>query len=228
MREKFLSIATHEFRTPLANIRAYAESLDVGHDLDLGLRKQFYNIIQSESSRLSQLVDDLLDISRMQAGSLSLDRRETDLSRLVDDVLTKVNAQMREKELQFRCELPPKFPKAAIDKGKLTAALVNLLGNAAKYTPNGGDVTFRVEVASQQVKFTVTDTGIGISPEELPRVFDRFYRSNDERVRQITGSGLGLALTQEISRLHGGDVAVESTLNQGSTFRLSIPLDSAA
>lgn len=216
MRDRFLAIATHEFRTPLANIRAYAESLDLGLDLDPESRKQFYNIIQSESLRLSQLVDDLLDISRMQAGSLALDRHETDLGRLVEEATSKVQAQMREKELRFRCEIPPKFPKAIVDKSKLTAALVNLLGNAAKYTPPGGEVTFRVEVAAQTRKFSVSDTGIGISAEELPRVFERFYRSADERVRGITGSGLGLALTQEISRLHGGDVVVESTLNQGA------------
>ena len=228
MRERFLSAATHEFRTPLANIRAYAESLDLGHDIDAEERKRFYNVIQAESLRLSQLVDDLLDISRMQAGALALELRETDLGRLVEEASSKVAGQMREKNLQFRCELPPKFPKAAVDKSKLTSALINLLGNAAKYTPDGGCVTFRVEIAPQNIQFSITDTGIGIASEELPRVFERFYRSNDDRVRDITGSGLGLALAQEIARLHGGDVDVESTLDKGSTFRLSIPLCSAA
>lgn len=225
MREKFLSAATHEFRTPLANIRAYAESLDLGHDIDAEERKRFYNVIQSESLRLSQLVDDLLDISRMQAGAMSLDRRETDLGRLVEEVAAKVQAQMRDKQLLFRCELPPKFPKIVADKGQLTAALVNLLGNAAKYTPEGGKVTFRVDVGAQLVQFSVTDTGIGIAPDELPHLFERFFRGNDERVREVSGSGLGLALAQEIARLHGGEIVVESVFNQGSTFHLSIPLD---
>lgn len=228
MREKFLAAATHEFRTPLANIRAYSESLDMSDDFDAESRKRFYNVIQSESVRLSQLVDDLLDISRMQAGALALENRETDLGRLIEEASAKIQGQMMEKNLQFRIELPPKFPKASVDKGKLTAALVNLLGNAAKYTPEGGRVTFRVDVASENVQFSVTDTGIGIAPEELPKVFDRFFRSNDDRVRDISGSGLGLALAQEIARLHGGDIAVESTLNVGSTFRMSIPLSSAA
>jgi two-component system, OmpR family, phosphate regulon sensor histidine kinase PhoR len=228
MREKFLAAATHEFRTPLANIRAYAESLDLGHDIDAEGRKRFYNVIQSESLRLSQLVDDLLDISRMQAGAFALESRETDLGRLVEEASTKVLGQMREKQLQFRSELPPKFPKATVDKSKLTAALINLLGNAVKYTPAGGRVTFRVDVAAEKIQFSITDTGIGIASEELPHVFDRFFRSNDDRVRDVTGSGLGLALAQEIARLHGGDIAVESTLNKGSTFRMSIPLGSAA
>ena len=228
MREKFLAAATHEFRTPLANIRAYSESLDMGDEFDVESRKRFYNVIQSESLRLSQLVDDLLDISRMQAGALALENRETDLGRLIEEASAKILGQMREKNLQFRVELPPKFPKASVDKGKLTAALVNLLGNAAKYTPDGGRVTFRVDIASENVQFSITDTGIGIAPDELPKVFDRFFRSNDDRVRDISGSGLGLALAQEIARLHGGDIAVESTLNVGSTFRMSIPLSSAA
>lgn len=228
MRDQFLATATHEFRTPLANIRAYAESLDMSDDLDPESRKRFYNVIQSESLRLSQLVDDLLDISRMQAGAMALDCRETDLGRLVEEVSQKVAAEMQEKSLDYRCELPPKYPKLSVDKGKLAAAIINLLGNAAKYTPSGGRVTFRVDVNSQQVEFAISDSGIGISAEDLPRVFDRFYRCSDDRVREITGSGLGLALTQEVARLHGGDVTVESQLNQGSTFRITLPLDSTA
>lgn len=228
MRDQFLATATHEFRTPLANIRAYAESLDMSDDLDPESRKHFYNVIQSESLRLSQLVDDLLDISRMQAGAMALDCRETDLGRLVEEVSQKVTAEMQEKSLDYRCELPPKYPKVSVDKGKLAAAIVNLLGNAAKYTPKGGRVTFRVDVNSRQVEFIVSDSGIGISSEDLPRVFDRFYRCSDDRVREITGSGLGLALTQEVARLHGGDVSVESQLNQGSTFRITLPLDATA
>lgn len=228
MRDQFLATATHEFRTPLANIRAYAESLDMSDDLDPESRKRFYNVIQSESLRLSQLVDDLLDISRMQAGAMSLDCRETDLGRLVEEISQKVAAEMQEKSLDYRCELPPKYPKLSVDKGKLAAAIINLLGNAAKYTPAGGRVTFRVDVNSRQIEFAVTDSGIGISSEDLPRVFERFYRCSDDRVREITGSGLGLALTQEVARLHGGDVSVESQLNQGSTFRITLPLDAMA
>jgi len=185
-------------------------------------------VIQSESLRLSQLVDDLLDISRMQAGAMALDCRETDLGRLVEEISQKVEGEMQDKNLEYRIELPPKYPKLSLDKGKLTAALVNMLGNAAKYTPDGGRVTFRVDVNSKQVEFAVTDSGIGISEEDLPRVFERFYRCNDDRVREITGSGLGLALTQEVARLHGGDISVESKLNEGSTFRIKIPLDSTA
>jgi signal transduction histidine kinase len=107
----------------------------------------------------------------------------------------------------------------------LSAALVNLLGNATKYTPEGGRVSFRVDASQHKLQFTVSDTGFGIASEDLPHLFERFYRSNDDRVRDLSGSGLGLALTREVARLHGGDVTVESQLNQGSTFCLTIPLE---
>lgn len=226
MRDKFLATATHELRTPLANIRAYAEALSIDEDVDPETQKQFYNVIQSEAVRLSQLIDDLLDVSRMQAGALAIDRRTTDLSRLVEEVAAKVEGAMKSKEIDFQCEFPPKFPKVLVDKSKIAAALVNLLGNAAKYTPDGGRVAFRVDANERQLEFSVADTGIGISPESLPHVFERFYRCDDERVRDIPGSGLGLSLTQEIARLHGGDLNVESELNVGSIFRLTLPIDS--
>ncbi|MAT72341.1 MAG: hypothetical protein CMJ58_22795 [Planctomycetaceae bacterium] len=225
MRDKFLATATHELRTPLANIRAYAEALSTGDDIDPESQKQFFNVIESEAVRLSQLIDDLLDVSRMQAGALAIDRREVDLSRLVDDVARKVEGTMQSREIEFLCEFPPKYPKVLADKSKLAAALVNLLGNAAKYTPEGGRVTFRVEATDRKLDFSVADTGIGISPEDLPRVCERFYRCNDERVNGIPGSGLGLSLTQEIARLHGGELTVDSELNVGSIFHLSIPIE---
>jgi PAS domain S-box-containing protein len=225
MREKFLASATHELRTPLANIHAYAESLTVADDIDPESQKRFYNIIQTEAARLTKLINDLLDVNRMQAGSFSLDLHETDLSRLVEEAAKKVQAQSQEKQLDFRVDISPKLPKVMVDKPKLVAALVNLLGNAMKYTPEHGRVSFAVDANAQQLEFVVTDTGIGIAPEELPHVFDKFFRSDDERVRDIPGSGLGLAFTQEVARLHGGDIEVASTLNQGSSFRLTLPLE---
>ena len=227
-RENFLATATHELRTPLANIHAYAESLTVADDIDPESQKKFYNIIQAEAARLTKLINDLLDVNRMQAGSFSLDLHETDLSRLVEEAAEKVKAQSQEKHLDFRVDISPKLPKVMVDKNKLVSALVNLLGNAMKYTPDHGRVSFAVDANAQQLEFVVTDTGIGIAPEELSHVFDKFFRSDDERVRDIPGSGLGLAFTQEVARLHGGDVEVASVLNKGTTFRLTLPLEQFA
>jgi two-component system phosphate regulon sensor histidine kinase PhoR len=133
----------------------------------------------------------------------------------------------QQKQVRFDTKFPAKFPKIRLDKDKFAAALVNLLGNAVKYTPEGGQVTFSVEVAVSQINFIVEDSGIGIAPNELPRLGEKFFRSADERVRGINGSGLGLTFTQEVARLHGGKLAVTSELNKGSRFTLSLPLSNA-
>ena len=223
-REQFVAAATHELRTPLASIRAYAETLATRENINREQQKRFFNTIQSEASRLGRFIDDLLDVSRMQAGSLSLDCHETDLSRLINETVEKIRPTMEAKQLDFRVELPAKLPTIIVDKGKISAALVNLLGNAAKYTPDSGRVSLRVSCSAQRIELAVTDTGIGISEAELPSIFGRFFRSEDERVRDISGSGLGLTFTQEVARLHGGDVKVESELHKGSTFCLTLPI----
>jgi len=224
MREQFVSTASHELRTPLANIKAYAETLVVSDGIDVEKQKEFCNTIQTEATRLGRFVDDLLEVTRMQAGSLSLDKRETDIARLLEEVCDKLKGQMEQKDIDFQSEFPAKLPKLTVDKDKVFAALVNLLGNAVKYTPEGGQVRFRVETEDPLLSFSVEDTGIGIAPGELEKVFDKFYRSEDERVRSTMGSGLGLAFTKEVARLHGGDVTVHSELNKGTRFTLSIPL----
>jgi len=224
MREEFVSMATHELRTPLANICAYAETLSVTDEIDVEQQKQFYNIILTEATRLSRFVDELLDVSRMEAGSMSIDKRETDLERLLQEIGSKVRPEMERKQIDFTISLPPKLPSMTIDKDSISAALVNLLGNACKYTPDGGEVVFTVAMEDQEIFFHVQDTGIGISAEELPHVFEKFFRSEDVRVRDITGTGLGLAFTHEVARLHGGRIDVTSELGEGSTFSFVLPV----
>ena len=224
MREQFVSTASHELRTPLANIRAYAETLSVADGLDVQKQKEFCNTIHSEAARLGRFVDDLLDVTRMQVGSMTLNRHETDIARLIDDVCAKIAGQVAQNHITFNTEFPPKIPEVAVDKDKLSAALVNLLGNALKYSPEGGEINFRVERAQNQLSFSVEDSGIGIAAEELPHIFDKFFRSDDDRVQSLTGTGLGLAFTKEVARLHGGDVTVHSELDKGTRFTLTIPV----
>lgn len=227
-RNEFVSTATHELRTPLANIRAYAETLVTHEAIDLEQQKEFCNIINAEATRLSRFVDAVLNVSQIESGSFAIDRHETELDRLLQNVIDHVRPQMVQKEIDFTVELPPKLPKLHLDKDKFQAALVNLLGNAAKYTPDGGVVSFRVEAKPSQLLFHVQDSGIGIAPEELPRVFEKFYRSTDPRVAMLAGNGLGLAFTQEIVRLHGGRIQVESTLDEGSQFTIQLPIPAGA
>ncbi|OYW24954.1 MAG: hypothetical protein B7Z55_00725 [Planctomycetales bacterium 12-60-4] len=222
-RNQFVFTATHELRTPLANIKAYAETLAFHDDIDVEEQKRFYNTIGAEATRLSRFVDELLNVSRMQSGALALSRNETDIRRLVEEVVEHVRPEMEGKLIRFEMLLSPKLPKLMVDKDKVAASLVNLLGNATKYTPEQGRVRLEVEADAGEVRFRVEDSGIGISEKELPKVFDKFFRSADERVQEITGTGLGLAFTQEVARLHGGKVLVHSELNKGSQFTLALP-----
>jgi two-component system phosphate regulon sensor histidine kinase PhoR len=224
MRNQFVNSATHELRTPLANIKAYAETLVLSEMLDVERQKEFCNTISAEVTRLARFIDDLLSISSMEVGSLSLARQETDMERMMREVVEKVRPQMAQKQITLRCALPEKWPKMRLDKDKITAALVNLLGNAAKYTPEKGYVQLKVEVKSDAVTIEVEDNGIGISAADLPKVFDKFFRSPDPRVQQETGSGLGLSLVQEVVRLHGGKLHVHSELNKGSRFIVTLPI----
>jgi two-component system phosphate regulon sensor histidine kinase PhoR len=224
MRNQFVDTATHELRTPLANIKAYAETLALTEMIDVEQQKQFLNTINAEATRLARFVDDLLNVSSIEVGSLTLSKQMTDLGRMLNEVLAKVRAQMEDKKLTFETLFPEKFPEPALDKDKVAAVLVNLLGNAAKYTPEGGRVSFRVRPNGENLEISIEDTGVGISEQDLPRVFEKFFRSNDPRVQEQTGTGLGLSLAREVVRLHGGDITVESKLDKGSTFHVTLPL----
>jgi len=224
MRDQFVTTATHELRTPLANIKTYAETLTLTEVLNPEQQKKFLNTIHTEASRLARFVDDLLSVNSMEVGSLTVDRRETDVLRLLGEVTTKVQPQMDEKQIRLDTTLPPKLAKLHVDKDKLAATLVNLLSNATKYTPQGGEVALRTKVTEQALVIEVIDSGYGISADELPKVFDKFFRSADPRVQQEAGSGLGLSLAREVARLHGGNLRVNSELEKGTTFTLTLPL----
>lgn len=224
-RNQFVATATHELRTPLTNIKAYAETLADFEDIEPQQQREFYNIINSEATRLSRFIDDLLNVSQMESGALSLARHETDVKRLAEEVLEQIQPEAKRKQIEIEEVIPVKIPKLKVDKDKITAALVNLLGNAVKYTPDEGHVRFKIETDAKEIHFHVEDTGMGISESEVDKVFEKFYRSDDRRVRSLTGSGLGLSYTQEVARLHGGRVAVDSELNVGSRFTLSLPFN---
>lgn len=224
MRDQFIDAATHELRTPLANIKAYSETLATCQTIDVDQQKEFCNIINSEVTRLARFVDDLLSISSMESGSLTIERQKTDSARMFAEVISKVEPLMKQKEIEFEVHLPEKMQELQLDKDKIVAVLVNLLGNAAKYTPSGGRVSLRVKLDADQLQVAVEDTGMGIAADELPKVFEKFFRSADPRVQSETGTGLGLALAREVVRMHGGDITAESQLDQGSTFTAAIPV----
>ncbi|MCA9266904.1 MAG: PAS domain-containing protein [Planctomycetales bacterium] len=224
MRSQFMDAATHELRTPLANIKAYAETLASMDEPDLESQKEFCNTINSEATRLARFVDDMLSISSMEVGSLSIERQNVDPRRLIDEIVEKMRPLVRQKSLTFDVDTPAKMPEVQLDKDKMSAVLINLLGNAVKYTPPQGRVALRVKFTETHMLIDVEDTGMGISEAELPRVFEKFFRSSDPRVLEQSGTGLGLSLAREVVRLHGGDITVQSQVDRGSTFSVTIPL----
>ena len=223
-RDQFIDAATHELRTPLSNIKAYAETLVTSDAIEVEQQKEFCNIINSEVTRLARFVDDLLSISSMEAGSISIERERTNSARLFEEVLAKVQPLMNQKAIDFDVQLPEKMEELQLDKDKIVAVLVNMLGNAVKYTPTKGRVSLRVKLDETQLQIAVEDTGVGIAADELPKVFDKFFRSSDPRIQQETGSGLGLSLAREVIRMHGGEIHVESQIDQGTTFLATLPL----
>ncbi|MFN3166835.1 MAG: ATP-binding protein [Phycisphaeraceae bacterium] len=224
-RHDFVSRATHELRTPLTNIRLYVETAQEDGEDDKELRGECLNVISRESQRLERLVSEMLSVSEIEAGSMTIRRDDVRLDQLFKSLEQDYSANAKNKNIDLRFDLPPKLPAVQGDRDKLAIVLQNLLGNAIKYTPEGGKVSVGVDLSATELNVEVRDSGIGIGEDDLPRVFEKFYRANDPRLGDITGSGLGLALSHEIVRLHGGELTAESVLNQGSTFRLVLPIN---
>jgi len=227
-RGAFVAQATHELRTPLTNIRLYLETiLDEGENAP-AVRANGLNVISQEVVRLDRMVGDILSVAEIEAGSLKLKRDDVHLDVLFETLEKDYAAQASDKQISLRFDLPPKFPVIQADRDKVALGLHNLIGNALKYTLSGGSVTVRVTADRGQLKVDVTDTGIGIAPDDCERIFDKFYRARDKRVADTTGSGLGLAIAREVTRLHGGDITVQSEPNTGSTFTFVLPLTKEA
>lgn len=223
-RHDFVNRATHELRTPLTNIRLYVETAQTDGEEDKELRGECLNVINRESQRLERLVNEMLSVSEIEAGSLTIRRDDVRLDQLFKSLEQDYKQNASQKNIDLRFDLPPKLPAIQGDRDKLAIVAQNLLGNAIKYTPEGGEVSIGVDLSPTELVIEVRDSGIGISEEDQQHVFEKFYRANDPRLGDITGSGLGLALAHEIIRLHGGELSVESELNEGSTFRVVLPI----
>lgn len=222
-RNAFVAQATHELRTPLTNIRLYVDGLLEEPDLEPAKRAQSINVISQEARRLERIVGDMLSVAEIEAGQLKLRRGDVRLDALFTELKADFQEQAEHKEIKLVFELPPKLSVIGGDRDKIVLALHNLIGNAIKYTPAGGEVTVRVREEGANLIVDVADNGIGIKSEECELIFDKFYRAKDKRIAGITGSGLGLALAREVARLHGGDITVHSQVDKGSTFTLHLP-----
>jgi len=219
----FIANVAHEFLTPLTTIKSYNEMLMEDEIEDKEMQREFYNTISEETSRLSRLIQNLLNLAKIEMGSLSLNTGLVKTDWLVQDSLATIESPAQKKEIILEKDLPDNFPSLVGDKELLKTALINILGNAVKYSPKETTIRFSLHEDDEMVTFEVKDQGHGIGKEDLPHIFDKFYRSKDQNVAEQTGSGLGLAMTAVIIHLHGGEIEVESEPGEGSRFIIRIP-----
>lgn len=229
MKNDFIIHVSHEFKTPLASITAYSEMLVDGEAADEKTREEFYSIIQDQAQRLNRLIEDVLNISRIESGLIKVNKEPVSTALIVRDAVQMIKSYAAEKKITVEDQTAMVFDQVSADKDMISQVVVNLLSNAVKYTPNGGKITVNSEVneSEQVVRVTITDTGVGIPAEELPRVFDKFYRVKANN-KCAKGSGLGLNLVKQIvEKVHQGRVFVTSQVGKGSSFGFELPLIAA-
>lgn len=223
VRRDFVANVSHEFKTPLTNIQGYSETLLTGALDDTANRRRFVEIIRDHARRLARLTDDLLKLSRIEAGRLELEMRPIRVDTLVKGCVESSRFNAEARGLQIRADVQENAPAIRGDSTWLGEVLQNLLDNALQYTPSGGQIDILARANGHAVTFTVADTGIGIPQSDLERIFERFYRVDAARSREAGGTGLGLAIARHIVDAHGGRIWVESAVGHGSRFHFSIP-----
>jgi signal transduction histidine kinase len=223
LKSDFVSNVSHELRTPLSLIRLYAETLEMGRLTSPEKYQEYYQIIRKESERLTALINNILDFSRIEAGRKEYDFRETDMRELVHNTLESYRYQIEQHGFAYE-EKIDEVPPMRVDREAISRSLVNLVNNALKYSQDRKYIGVNLYRDDGSVKLEVVDHGIGIPPQEQPRIFEKFYRVGDPLVHNTKGSGLGLALVQHIVHAHGGVVEVDSSPGQGSKFTIALPV----
>ncbi|HSM24397.1 MAG TPA: ATP-binding protein [Anaerolineaceae bacterium] len=222
MRRQLIGDVTHELRTPLTAVKAYLEGLIDGV---LTADPETYQQIHTEINRLQGLVNDLQELSQVESGAFQLEFTAISPSTIIETIQRNFEHQFEEKNLQLEIEIEPHLPKIHIDKDRIIQVLTNLVGNAMQYTPSGGKVLIKVFRENSNLLFSVSDTGIGISAEQLPNIFNRFYRTDKSRTRASGGSGIGLTIAKALVKAHHGRIWAESDgEGKGSTFSFLIPI----
>jgi signal transduction histidine kinase len=224
LKSDFVANVSHELKTPLALIRLFSETLELGRVPTEDKKQQYHRIINKESRRLTQLINNILDFSRIEAGRKEYRLVPTDLAAVVRDVVDAYRFQIEQHGFALEVDVAEDLPEMDLDPEAVSQALINLLNNAVKYSPNEKAIAVSVRREGERVLVSVRDRGIGIPKSEQKRIFEKFYRVEASAVHTTKGSGLGLALVQHIAEAHGGHVEVTSAPGEGSTFTLSLPV----
>jgi two-component system phosphate regulon sensor histidine kinase PhoR len=223
VRRDFISNLSHELRTPLASLKALTETLQEGALDDPPAARRFLGRIETEVDALTQMATELLELSRIESGQVPLEFKPVPAASLLASAEERMRAQAERAGLALRLVPPPENVEVRADPPRLEQVFVNLIHNAIKFTPPGGEVTLSVQVQGRFVCFKVEDTGAGIPAEDLDRVFERFYKTDP--ARSSGGTGLGLSISRHLVEAHGGRIWVESTEGKGSRFFFTIPLN---
>jgi signal transduction histidine kinase len=224
LKSDFVSNVSHELRTPLSLIRLYAETLEMGRLKSEEKYQEYYCIIRKESERLTALINNILDFSRIEAGRKEYDFRETDMKELVHNTLDSYRFQIEQNGFAFEEKIAEDVPPLRVDREAMARSLLNLVNNALKYSQDQKFIAVNLFRQNGSVKLEVVDHGIGIPTEEQHKIFEKFYRVGDPLVHNTKGSGLGLSLVRHIVQAHGGEVAVDSAPGRGSKFTITLPV----
>jgi two-component system phosphate regulon sensor histidine kinase PhoR len=222
VRHDFVANVSHELRTPLAAIKSVVETLAEGALQDETVAQEFLRRADQEVDRLVVMVEELLELSRIESGEQPLAREDVDVAVLLAEVVERLRPQAEHAQIELRLELAPELGRASLDVSRIERAVLNLVQNALKFTPEGGAVTVAAARNAHELRVEVRDTGIGIAPADLPRIFERFYKADQSRAS--VGSGLGLALVKHAVEAHGGSLGVSSEPGKGSVFSFTIPV----
>jgi len=221
VRRDFISNLSHELRTPLASLKALTETLKDGALNDPPAAVRFLGSIETEVDALTQMAQELLDLSRIESGQVKLDLQEVNPKKILQHAIERMGMQAERAEVDLQLECPDDLPPVHADLARIEQVLVNLIHNAIKFTSRGGTVTLSAETGSRLICFTVADSGSGIPADDLPRIFERFYKANPSR--RSGGTGLGLSISKHLIEAHKGKIWAESIEGHGSTFYFSLP-----
>ncbi len=222
-KNQLISQMAHELRTPLTSIQAFSELLLSGDVKGEEEQNEFLEIIDSESKRLNQIISDLLDISRLQIRKVKPEKEDINLTSLIMEVCNMLKVQAEKGGYEFKIDIPSDLPPVFADKKLLNRVMVNLISNAIKYSPAGGEITISAREDSDEILIFIQDEGIGISSHDIPHIFEQFYRVQRGRAVEVQGTGLGLAIVKSIIEAHQGKIWVDSELGKGSRFSFTLP-----
>jgi two-component system, OmpR family, phosphate regulon sensor histidine kinase PhoR len=221
MRREFVGNVSHELRTPLASIKAIIETLLDGALDEPQTAHEFLHNMETETDNLTQIVNELIELTRMETGAVKLDLRELDLNTVVEELVTHLSPQFQRKQLDLKVIYAQNLPSVNADRGRIQEVIGNIVHNAIKFTPAKGMIIIKTVTLDKSVEVQIQDTGIGIAKDDLPRIFERFFKADKSRTGE--GSGLGLAIAKHIVQAHGGKIWVQSEEGRGSTFGFSLP-----